>query len=161
MTTGAGKGGASVVLTKIGPTRDPNITPRDKFLFMLLGDRGGGGDTSVFLARSHLHDRAVEVLDKAERLGWNSLRLVAPADRLPRAMLTFLQELRVRGRDKQIRVIPVALYAPWNQPALGQTKTRLELIYTECQKIDWYTDVASYDDGIEYLLYWESKDSHE
>ncbi len=45
---------------------------------------------------------------------------------------------------------------PWFSPPDGSDKTRIQLFEQELAKIEQYDDCASYEDGLEYLEWWET-----
>lgn len=108
-------------------------------------------------ARSrNTREQATTVCDTARSRGWRRILLVASAYHMPRAFLTF-----VSAAPESLHVLPVpASQAPWNRAPEGAGATRLELLATEAAKVAKYGalgHVASYAEGIDYLLRWEGK----
>jgi len=108
-------------------------------------------------------EQATNTVDAAVEHGWRRLMLVPSGYHLPRAFLTFLQALKERDLDRVIQLVGVpATNTPWFEPPDHMTETRIELLATEFQKIEKYSEhVASYEDGLAYLRWWESHSPEE
>jgi len=105
---------------------------------------------------TNTHEQAVNVLDIAVERDWTSLMLVASAYHMPRAYLTFLHELKVRALDHEILLQAAAVdHTPWWEAPDGMDTQRIDLLALELGKIEAYSDVASYEDGLTYLHHWE------
>jgi uncharacterized SAM-binding protein YcdF (DUF218 family) len=105
----------------------------------------------------HTRDQAVNTVATAGEQGWKRILLVASAYHLPRAMLTFVQASIEAGVDKALHIVPVPVsHMPWSGKPQGVDVTREDLLVTEAQKIQLYgMHVASYQEGTDYLRYWE------
>jgi uncharacterized SAM-binding protein YcdF (DUF218 family) len=102
------------------------------------------------------HEQAVNVIGMALKKNWRNLLLVASPYHIPRAMLTFIQELVEQDATEKIRLIPVPASATrWSDSPDGMAKTRMQLIHDEFRKIDEYNEVAPFHVGVNYLNYWE------
>lgn len=100
------------------------------------------------------------VVDLAITNAWKRLLVVASPYHVPRAILTFVKELRLEGKDDEIEVMPVpTAHTPWwGFPEAAPTMSRLALLGVEMEKIDRYAnDVATFEDGLAYFAWWEGK----
>jgi len=107
---------------------------------------------------TNTREQAVNIVDRAIEGGWKRLMLVASPYHSYRAFLTFLRALQEREVDKAIQLVMVpASQVPWWSAPDGMEQTRIELLDTELAKMAQYgAHVASYEEGLEYLAYWES-----
>lgn len=107
------------------------------------------------------YEQALQVLDLPQVAAMKSLMLVASAYHLPRAFLTFVAMLKVRGVADTLRIVPVPAFAAWDVGPLRDGPTRLQLFLLELDKIGEYQqkgNVAAYEDGLDYLIGWERHD---
>jgi len=101
--------------------------------------------------------QAEETIELAVEKGWKRLMLVASPYHTPRAFLTFLGVLQERDLAETIELLPdIADQTPWFGPPDGMETNRIEIMDGELDKIDDYPDVASYEDGLRYLEFWEN-----
>ena len=102
---------------------------------------------------------ALAVLVKAK--GWTNVLLAVSPYHAPRAYLTVLASLKAAGLDEVVHVQPLtASQTPWWGRPEGLDVTRMDLFGGELAKIDEYGakgHVASYEDGLAYLRYWEGR----
>lgn len=109
------------------------------------------------------HEQAAHVVAIAVAEQWRNLLVVASPYHLPRAVLTFVAELKRRGLDRTIHVIGIPASdtqtvsnGRWWQRVPGRHLYRVALLDDEAGKVDAYGEhVASYADGLEYLRFWE------
>lgn len=109
-------------------------------------------------------EQAVEIVNIAKRqIGWNRLLIVASPYHQYRAFLTILKRLQEEGLDRQMHMISVpATQTAWFESPDGVEMSRYELMAEEIRKIEVYSDlghVATYDEAIEYLRFWEQGDT--
>lgn len=107
------------------------------------------------------HEQAEAVVDLAVEREWKHLLLIASPYHQYRAFLTFLQVLNDRDLDKTIRLqsIPATQTRWWAKPD-GLDETRFDMLEGEFDKIAAYRrkgHVATYETGLSYLEYWESR----
>ena len=107
------------------------------------------------------HAQACNVISMAVSHKWKTLLLVTSPYHQYRAFLTFLRELRDFTLDEQIRLIniPASQTKWWGKPEACDV-TRMDLLADEFAKIDTYAlkgHVASYEDGLNYLMTWEAR----
>ena len=127
-----------------------------------LIDKGLHPDRIVMEGGSqHTHAQACDIVSMAVAKKWTSLLLVASPYHQYRAFLTFLRELRDFSLEERIRLvnIPASQTRWWDRP-VATDLTRLELLEGEFDKINEYRTkghVASYEDGLSYLKFWESR----
>lgn len=107
---------------------------------------------------SNTREQALCIAAEAEARQWNRVILVASAYHLPRAFLTVLKALLEHGIADKVRVIPVAPRSDWHETIPGTDAVRLDRLAPDLAKIETYAEhVASFQEGIDYLLSWESK----
>lgn len=107
----------------------------------------------------HTRDQAVNVVRIAVERGWKRLLLVASNYHQYRAYLTFVRALRETGQDEAIWIVnaPVG-HTGWWQAPVGTEVLRRAFMAEEFDKIARYGDhVASYEEGLAYLKYWEGR----
>ena len=113
----------------------------------------------------HTYDQAVAVVGMAHERGWLRLLLVTSPYHQYRAFLTFLRELHVRSKAEAVHLlsVPACQTLWWEKPA-GSDTHRVDLLEAEFTKIEEYRahgHVASYEDGLKYLEFWESNQQKE
>ena len=103
-------------------------------------------------------DQAVNVVAMAVEKGWKRLMLVASPYHAPRSFLTFLKVLQEQELDRDIELLSdTSDHTPWFGAPDGGEVNRIDLLTSELTKIGQYVDhVASYEDGLAYLEYWET-----
>jgi uncharacterized SAM-binding protein YcdF (DUF218 family) len=105
---------------------------------------------------TNTREQSVNAVAEAGRRGWTRMVLVASAYHQFRALLTFVRALSEAEKWDVVRVSLVPSLAPWCQSPVGRTETRAALLGAELAKIEQYgKHVATYQEGIDYLQYWE------
>lgn len=112
-------------------------------------------------ASRNTRHQAEIVVEMALERGWTRLLLIASPYHQYRAYLTFLKTLMDAGEDEKVRLIniPASQTKWWGRPVSLDT-TRIDLLADEFKKIDEYREkghVASYEDGLASLNYWENR----
>ena len=154
-------GGAPVVVLSGGINHPPRELSAEALAPLLLGR--GVAPSKVIMERQsqNTHEQAVNVLALARENEWKRLLLVASPYHCYRAMLTFIASLIGGGLHEQIQLVNVPCAdVPWFGEPDGIHVTRLALLAEEFDKIERYRsdgDVASYEDGLAYLKFWEGK----
>jgi uncharacterized SAM-binding protein YcdF (DUF218 family) len=152
------KNGAGAVLLVTGGRHDgkrwwgaERLTPK------LIGKGVSHRKIEIDNEAQNTREQAVNAVALAVEKGWKRLMVVASSYHLPRAYLTFLQALRERDLDRVVHLVPVpASHTPWFSAPDAMEESRVELLATEYAKIDQYAEhVASYEDGLAYLQWWE------
>lgn len=112
-------------------------------------------------ASQNTREQAVNVVAMAVERGWTRLLLVASPFHVHRAFLTFVQALIDQDQQERVRLIGAAAsHLKWWEKVGPLDTTRLDMLHDEMRKIEDYRalgHVASYEDGIAYLKYWEGK----
>lgn len=126
---------------------------------ILLGKGCAPSRIIVDETATNTHEQAEYVVKLAKVRKWKRLLLVASAYHMPRAMLTFLAELKKAKLDKKVQIVPVAAsQLPWGKSPPGCTRSRLDLLDDEFAKIEAYgAHCATPAGGLKYLLFWEGK----
>lgn len=99
------------------------------------------------------YEQAVEIMNMANRFEWAKITIVASHYHTYRAFLTFLQEQKVK-RPELIMDMASVRDLDWTEET-GYGR-RIDLLSLEMDKIDAYREkgnVASYEEGVEYLLW--------
>lgn len=154
--------GAPTMLVVSGGLSDPpHLIGASSLRAWLLGKSVAPGKIIVEGESQSTVEQARNVVDLARANGWTSLLLIASEYHVYRAFLTFLAVLIDRDLTKEIRldVLP-SNQSSWSGSPDGLSITRAQLLAIEAQKIEEYRErghVASYDEGIDYLLAWEKK----
>lgn len=154
----ASRGSPTVVVTG-GRDEPPRWTGAERAFASLMGSGVAHDRIRVDTAAMNTREQAVNVASMAAAEGWRRLLLVASAYHSYRAFLTFLRALDEAGLDETVQLVsaPVS-HTPWRGAPEGMTATRLDLLAGEFDKIERYGEhVASYEDGIDYLRFWEGK----
>lgn len=115
------------------------------------------GDLILENRSMNTHDQAVNIIDMAKCNNWKRIIIVASHYHIYRAFLTFLQE-RNKNMSELFLDMAVVNDLDWFEDT-GYGK-RIDLLGEEFKKIELYQekgDVASYDDGVEYLK-WKFKE---
>lgn len=98
------------------------------------------------------HDEAEVLVELCRERNWARVLLVTSAYHMPRAYLTVLKSLQIRGMADDVAIIPVPAYANWGTPPDGLDTPRYALIEDELGKMLAYErHVASMADGVAYL----------
>jgi len=142
---------APVILVAGGVDAPPFALPADRLRDELI--RAGVHPDAVRVEpdSQHTAESAHAVCAIAKFHGWRRVLLVTSAYHMPRAMLSFVAALKALGLDEVVQIVPVAAVQPW-----CDATDRLGLLHGEREKVTQYAgDVASYDDGLAYLLRWE------
>lgn len=155
------RSGAAPVVVVSGGRHDP---PRHLSAEHIAPEFLGGGvapDRIFFEKESqNTYQQAVNAIAIAKNQKWQRVLLVASPYHLPRAVLTFLTALDRAGLRDTLRLVPVpANNTMWSgQPTALEAMNRLDLLNVEIDKCDEYVaDVATWADGIAYLLSWEGR----
>lgn len=154
-------GAAPFIVVSGGLDKPPHCITAEKMAGLLMG-MGVGPDRILLDSESkNTQEQARHVFRLAEQENWSRLLIVASPYHAPRAFLTFLKELQRIDKDRAVHVVMVpASQAPWFAKPDGLEVTRFDLLDDEFRKVDVYGEqghVASWDDGIEYLRYWEGR----
>ena len=153
-------GEAQIVVTG-GLDNPPSVLKASAMAAKLFGHGVKPSKVTIDDQSMHTREQAVVVISAAVERKWKALLLVASAYHMPRAFLTFLQELQLLGLEHEIRLVPVpASQAPWWEQPAGLTVTRFALLDEEFAKVEQYAakgHVASFEDGLAYLEYWEGR----
>lgn len=152
-------GGAQCILVSGGVDRPPFSRTADYLRSKLMGM--GVHPDAVLTEPDSLHtaDQARRVVAIAVEKEWRRLLLITSSFHMPRAFLSFVKALNDAQKSEAIQVVPLpATHSPWSGIPEGETRTRLELLSTEFEKIDRYQgDVATYEEGLKYLQWWEGR----
>jgi uncharacterized SAM-binding protein YcdF (DUF218 family) len=153
----ASRGSPIVVLTG-GKDEPPRWTGAERAFPVLMGHGIAHDRIRVDKDAMNTREQAVNVVAMAKAEEWRRILLVASAYHSYRALLTFVKALQEAGATDDVQIVsaPVS-HTPWGKAPNGMTETRLDLLAGEFEKIEEYADVASYEDGITYLLAWEGK----
>ena len=153
------EGWAPLVVLSGGDEKKPDYAiPAERMLPHLLQE--GVPEDSVMLEKTsqHTRDQAVEIMKLATLHGWKSIIIVASHYHQYRAFLTFLKAMREAHLELRLINAPVRSLPWWEMTGRGVRADNLE---TELDKINKYRDelgnVASYEEGIEYLQWKESQ----
>lgn len=151
-------GGADTIVLSGGVDNPPRWQGAKRLEPVLMGQGVAYSHIVLEAESQHTWDQAVNVVKIAQESGWKRLLLVASAYHAQRAYLTFLKALQYTKQEESIYLVNVSAgQSPWFQAPEGMTMTRLELLGQEFEKLGQYHDhVASYEDGLKYLSYWES-----
>jgi uncharacterized SAM-binding protein YcdF (DUF218 family) len=159
-------GAAPLIAVTGGVHAPPYCLKADAIAGTIYGKGIATDRVRIDVLAQNTRESAVNVIDTAVDERWLQILLVTSAYHLPRAMLTFIAELRARKLDETIRIVPVpCANQPWFVPVsiappIGIGLTRMALLADEFSKIDEYREfghVASYRDGLKYLEHWEGK----
>lgn len=151
-------GWAPLVVLSGGDEKQPTYAiPAQRMLPHLVKE--GVPEAHVLLEKTsqHTRDQAVEIMKLAKERGWKSIIIVASHYHQFRAFLTFLKAMREADLELRLINAPVRDLRWWEVTGRG---IRADNLGTELQKIDKYRDefdnVASYEEGIQYLQWKES-----
>ena len=151
---------AAPTLVFSGGPEDPPHLVGARALAALATGRGVAPDRIIVeSASTNSAEQAKAVVAMAKDKGWTNLLLVASGYHQFRAFLTFLRALQRAELADTVRltVVPTS-QAPWGQAPPGCEATRLALLDGEFAKVEAYgDDVATWADGLAYLLAWESR----
>jgi uncharacterized SAM-binding protein YcdF (DUF218 family) len=119
----------------------------------------GVPEKSIVLEESsqNTREQAVEVMKLAQEKAWKKLIIVASHYHQYRAFLTFLKAMREAELDLVLMNAPVRDLPWFKDDTQGK---RVDLLAKEFERIAEYQKkghVASYEDGIEYLQWKESR----
>jgi len=109
-------------------------------------------------------DQAVNVMNLSKENNWNKVIIVASPYHQIRAFLTFLAQLKKEKMEEQFKIINAPADLNWFHEAGGrQERDAVELLETEeiprMIKYSEKGDVAMPSEGVEYLKYWQGRDS--
>ena len=141
-----------------GGRNDGHHTDAKSALGVLLGEAGvSPSKVELETESQNTHEQAVALVARAVEEEWNHVIVVASAYHHYRAFLTILRELQREGVADKVRLMSAPATQPWGWAPDGMDQTRLELLGEEFRKIATYPadHIASYADGLEYLLRWE------
>lgn len=146
-----------IVLTG-GKHQPPRWTGANAARLDLLG-KGVAPDRILIDADAqHTREQAINTLALAREKGWKRLTIVASDYHLPRAFLTFLAAVQDAGESEILRLSGACPPTRWTAKPDGMGSRRTDLLEIDAQKIVDYGDhVASYSDGLSYLLAWEGR----
>lgn len=153
--------GASRILV-IGSLDNPPFSLVAKRLEAYLLGKGVAPSAIVRLDEgTNTREEADAIVQYAKQQKWGRLIVVTSAFHAARAYLTFVQSLTDAQAEKetQVLVVPTS-QSKWTETPKGETQNRLSLLRDEFRRIQEYQekgDVASYDAGLDYLLFWEQK----
>lgn len=151
--------GAPLVVVSGGLDRPPHSLTAQASAEWLI-DKGLAPDRIVQEAESqHTRGAAEEVIRLALTKDWKTLLIATSPYHQYRAFLTFVQALQDVGKEDAIQLvnIPASQTRWWGKPD-GTEVNRVDLLVGEFEKIDEYRakgHVASYEDGLAYLEFWE------
>lgn len=161
---GVMRGGGAQFLVLSGGRSEPPAVLSGEDAFPLTMGAGIAFDRLIVEQTSqHTREQAEHVIAMAQSRNWKRLLLVASGYHQVRAFLTFLKVLEERELDTTIRLVSVpAGHTHWGAAPEGMPDgaTRFNLLARETQNVTTYQqkgDVASYEDGIRYLLDWEQR----
>lgn len=154
------QGGAPKILVS-GGVDDPPYARTAAHLTGILIEKGVDPERLLCEDDSqNTRESAEAVLDMARDSEWGRILLVTSSYHLSRALLTFVHVLVERGLQETIHVVPVPAQQYVFSVAPGLEKRRLALLEDEAAKVAEYQakgHVASYNDGLKYLEFWEGK----
>lgn len=153
------QGAAHWAVVSGGVDNPPHSLTADKAADYLIGH----GLTPSRLIRDgtsqNTHEQAEWLALECEAREWERVLLACSPYHMPRAFLTVLASLQARDLTETVCLVPlVASQVQWWGKPDGSPDTRMALWAGEVAKIDAYYEkghVASYEDGLEYLRYWE------
>jgi uncharacterized SAM-binding protein YcdF (DUF218 family) len=153
------EGWAPLVVLSGGDEKQPNYAIPAKRMLPHLVQEGVPREAIILEERSqHTRDQAVEIMKLAKEHGWKSIIIVASHYHQFRAFLTFLKAMREANLELRLINAPARDLHWWEVTGRG---LRIDNLAVELQKIDKYRDelgnVASYEEGIEYLQWKESQ----
>ena len=156
------KQGAAPLVVVSGGVDNPPHSLTAKASASWLIDKGLHPDRVVMEGGSKdTHAQAGNIISMAVAKKWTKLLLVSSPYHQYRAYLTFLRELRDFSLEEKIQLVNIpASQTKWFQKPEGVDVTRMDMLDDEFSKIDEYGTkghVASYEDGISYLKFWESQ----
>lgn len=153
------EGWAPLIVLSGGDEKQPKYAiPAKRMLPHLLKE--GVPEAHVIMEEKSLHtrDQAVEIMKLAKQHGWKSIIIVASHYHQYRAFLTFLKAMREANLELLLINAPARDLRWWEKTGRG---LRVDNLAVELEKIDKYRDelgnVASYEEGIEYLQWKESQ----
>lgn len=116
--------------------------------------------TDLEVRSQHTGDQATEIMKMAKERGWKSIIIVASHYHQYRAFLTFLKAMRESGLSLVLSSSPAK--PKWFEILQNNRhERRIDALEDEFKKIDAYRNefgnVATYDEGIEYLQWKESQ----
>lgn len=153
--------GAPVIVVSGGLHTPPSRVGAPALAEILMGKGVAPSRILVESASQNTREQAVNVVDLAMQNEWRRLLLVASPYHSPRAFLTFIQALHDVGKEEVMQLVNVpAAEMPWWKSPIGVEASRVDLLASEFDKIDAYQqtgDVASYEDGLTYIAYWEGR----
>lgn len=154
------QGGAPKILIS-GGVDDPPYARTAAHLTGILIEKGVDPERLLCENDSqNTRESAEEVVEMAMAREWGRILLVTSSYHLPRALLTFVQVLSQWKLQDTIHVVPVPAQQYVFTVAPGLEQRRLALLEVEAAKVAEYQakgHVASYNDGLKYLEYWEGR----
>lgn len=151
-------GGVPLILVTGGAADSPATVGADTLAAMLRGV-GIAKDRILTDYSENTHEQAEAVAMLAKHYQWGQVLLVASAYHMPRAFLTVVRSLNEAGIADKVRVLPAPVsHTPWFGAPAGMDTPRIALLEEEFRKVDEYREhVATYEEGLAYLQYWEGK----
>lgn len=150
--------GAAPVIVVAGGVDDPPYAISAPKLVGQLIEKGVSPD------RLRCEDESRHTRDSAERIvqwmheeGWHRVLLVTSPYHVPRSLLTFIAVLKEREMEDRYHVLTASSHCLWAEEIEPGVR-RIDLVGREASKVAEYQakgDVASYEDGLAYLEYWE------
>lgn len=109
---------------------------------------------------TNTREQAVKVVALAMEHGWRRIMLVMSPYHAPRAFLTFLKAAMEAGVDKALEInMAPATHVPWWKAPDGIKPTRFDLLDSEIKKTHDYAEhLATWQEGLAYLEYWETRE---
>lgn len=149
---------APIIVVSGGVDAPPYAVPAPKLIGQLIA-KGIAPD------RLRCEDESQHTRDSAERIvqwmleeGWHRVMLVTSPYHVPRSLLSFIAVLNERDMADRYHVLTASSYGAWFEEAEPGTR-RIDLVEREATKVAVYQekgDVATYEDGLAYLEYWEA-----
>jgi len=94
-------------------------------------------------------EQVVHIVSTAREQKWSGILVVVSAYHLLRAYLAFVRQIHEQGWEGKITMYGVNL--AWDKAPAGRTKTALEMLEIEMEKITQYAkDIASIEEGLDY-----------
>ena len=148
---------APTIVLSGGLDQPPRILGASRLASVLYGKGVSPGRVLVEIESQNTREQAVIVVAMAQAREWRRLLLVVSPYHAPRAFLTFVRALQDVGAAEAINVLVVPAASSWFAAPEGASTTRLALLTSEFAKVEEYgAHVATYEEGIQYLAFWEA-----
>ena len=149
---------APTIVVSGGVDAPPYAVPAPKLIGQLI-EKGVAPDRLRCEDESqHTRDSAERIVDWMLEEGWHRVLLVTSPYHVPRSLLTFIAVLNERDMADRYHVLGVSSHCVWFDEAEPGV-SRIDLVEREATKVAVYQekgDVATYEDGLAYLKYWEA-----